>query len=385
MLTSIPGKRLLFLTTVSVMVAVSITSCSSVGRRSLQHDEVVARDLRQRGLDPKQIILPFGLTDEMRQWAIDNVLPEVSRFDQLDDLRVSLLDPGQMSLEYEWGYTGTAIEVFEQRRANCLAFTNLFVGLARELGISVYFMLIDDFETYRKQRDLVVVSDHVAVGFGAPVERKIYDFSENPPENYRQTKPISDLTAIAMYHSNRGAELLASGAIGAGIHWLETAVQIDPELANAWVNLGVALRRVGERGQAEEKYKKALEINPRLYSAYHNLASLLRLEDREQEAEAYEQALGNSPNRNPFTYLALGDISLDNGEVERAERFYRRAVNLATDNAEVYAALGQLAVSTGDLRTARRMLRRAQRINQADLRTQRLAELLEKAATDQQG
>lgn len=363
--------RFLALTLTAVFAAGCGTSTVTLERHRL------GEDLAQRGVDPKLVILPFGLTDEMREWARTNVPNILNDETKLEVLRDRLLDSSTMKVEYEWGYTGTAIEVFEKRRANCLAFTNLFVGMARELGLAVYFLAVDDTETYRREGDLVVVSDHIAVGYGAQTNRRIYDFSQYAEDaDYRSVRKVSDLTAISMFHSNRGAEALRVGNVRDAVEWLTTAVEIDPELVNAWVNLGVTLRRAGQLEAAEQAYKRAIEIDPRIYSAYHNLASVLRMQGRKSEAEAFEAQLEKSPNRNPFTYLALGDISLRNGRIAEAERFYRRAINLRCEEADCYAALGQLAVANGNLKTARKMLRQAEKLDPKNERTQRLARLV---------
>ena len=321
----------------------------------------LAKLLRLRGIDPHSVLLPYGLTEEMRRWVLDTVPKRHSPEERLDRLRNALLDERDLAVRYTWGYTGTAAEVFQYREANCLAFTNLFLGMARELGIPVYFMAVENVETFRKHGDLVVISDHIAVGYGEGPSRRIYDFSESPEDDLRFVHKISDLRAIAMFHSNRGAEALQNGAVATALGWLELAVEIDEELPSAWVNLGVAQRRAGENRLAEASYKKAIEVDAGVYSAYHNLAALLRTSDRTAEAVAYEETLARSPNRNPFTYLTLGDLSLQAGRLDEAERYYRRAVNLSQADAECFAALGQWALVKGDIRLARRMLRKAQR------------------------
>ncbi len=362
---------------ISMLAAAGLTGCAT--HSELSAEELRDRALRERGLDPGDIQIPFEITDEMRQWAHDVAPRVLGPDDRLRRLRDALFDQDRLKLEYTWGYTGTAIDVFEQQRANCLAFTNLFVGMARELGIDVYFLGVERVETYRTQGDLVVVSDHVAVGYGdANVDSDllIFDFSPFRNQGYRDVRRLTDLTAIAMFYSNRGAETLQEGRVPDAVSWLKTAVAIDPWLTPAWVNLGVVLRRAGDLPGAEDAYKHALVIDPRTHSAYQNLAALLQLQGRSREAEGFIEVLQKTPTRNPYSYLSLGDISLRSGRLEEARRFYRRAVNLSRDDAEIFAALGQLAAATGDLRTARKMLKKAQKIDGENTRTQKLASTL---------
>ncbi len=368
--------------TIAIRLLAAVVTAAALGcatTSELTREERLNRDLRARGLKPELIIVPFELTDEMRQWAADVAPRALSPEDRLRRLRDALFDKNRMQLEYTWSFTGTAIDVFEQQRANCLAFTNLFVGMARELGIDVYFLAVERVETYRKQGDLVVVSDHVAVGYGdatVDTDLLIFDFSPYRNQGYRDVRRISDLTAMAMFYSNRGAESIQQGLVPAAVNWLKTAVVIDPTLTPAWVNLGVVLRRAGDLPGAEDAYKHALEIDPRTYSAYQNLAALLQLQGRSQEADGFIEAMKKTPTRNPYSYLSLGDISLRSGRLDDARRFYRRAINLSREDAEIYAALGQLAAATGDLRTARRMLKKAQKIDGTNSRTQRLESIL---------
>lgn len=356
---SFPARLVLL----AILLGLPTLSCGS-GELGYMTGEQLIEVLRNRGIDLDSVVLPYGLTDEMRLWAQSRIARGLKDEEKLTRLRDELLDPDQMSLQYSWGYTGTASEVFKERRANCLAFTYLFVGMAREVDVPVYFLAIDNVASYRRQGDLVVVSDHVAVGYGERGQRTIFDFSEEPEEDPRFVRKISDLTAIAMFHSNKGAESLQAGDLESALNWLRVAVAVDPNLASAWVNFGVVLRRNGKLEDAELAYKRALERDPSLDSAYQNLSSLLRSLGRVDEAKAYEATLAETPTRNPYTYLSLGDISLASGKLADAERFYRRAVKLTDSDADVFAALGQLAVANGDERLARKMLKRASRTGQ---------------------
>jgi len=350
----------------------AVAGCASTAPVGLDRDQL-ARLAAARGLEPSRVVLPYELDDAMGRWARETASAKVPPATRLELLRERLLEDDALGLEYVWNHTGTALEVFRERRANCLAFTFLFVGMAREVEVPVYFLAVENVETYRKEGDLVVISDHVAVGFDLQSETLVYDFSEHGSQEPEDVRRISDLTAISMFHSNRGAEALQAGRVEEAVGWLRAAVVLDPELAHGWSNLGVGLRRVGDTAGAEEAYRKALEIDPRIPSAYLNLASLLRLLARDGEAAELEAALRASPSRNPYTYLVLGDISRRGGRLAEARRFYRRAASLARRDAEPYAALGQLALDEGDLRRARKMLRKARRIDDSEDRTSQLA------------
>ncbi|MEO1366139.1 MAG: tetratricopeptide repeat protein, partial [Acidobacteriota bacterium] len=332
-----------------MLVALYVQACSTYSIDEPLDRTALDRALVDRGVDPERVVMPYALRDDIAAWARGTVEEHALDRDKLRALSDRLLDPDELPIDYVWGYTGTAEEVFDRRQANCLAFTNLFVGMARAVDVPVYFMAVDHVESFRKEGDLVIVSDHVAVGYGEPGQRLVYDFSEEQDSDLRFVRRLSDLTAIAMFHSNRGAEALQRGRVDEALSWLRVAVEIDDRLMHAWVNLGVAERRVGRYAEAEAAYQRALAMDPGSVSAFQNLASLLRYRGRVDEAEAYEDILGSGQSQNPFTYLSLGDLSLQGGRFDEARRFYRRALGLS-ESAEAFAALGQASAAAGDLR-----------------------------------
>ena len=353
--------------------------CASL--RGLPGEPDLEKTLRSRGLDPAAVIVPFAITDEMRAWVHAQVPPRTVKEDRLDLLLAALVAPDRLQLTYEPGHTGTAREVFETRRANCLAFTSLFVGLARELGVPAFYLDVEDIEKFEKDGDLMVVSGHVSAGhdFGGG-KVKILDFSPTEQPVYRRVHRITDVRAVAVFYSNRGAESLRAGHSGEAVTWLRKAVEIDPEFGGAWVNLGVALRREGDVPGAEAAYRKALEVDPSTSSAYSNLASLLRSRGRDAEAAGLLGIAANLDSRNPFSFLALGDLSMSQGRLEEARRYYRQALRLNSEDAEAYAALGLVALAAGNVPEANKWLHRAEARDRASERVRRLGSRLAGAA-----
>jgi hypothetical protein len=88
------------------------------------------RAIRERGLDPALIVVPDRVTAEMVQWVHEAVPARLPPTERVDRLMAAVLSPSGLDLAYEGGATTTAAEAFRDRRANCLGFSFLIVGLA---------------------------------------------------------------------------------------------------------------------------------------------------------------------------------------------------------------------------------------------------------------
>lgn len=360
------------------LLGCAIAGCASNGLGSHLQDTVRA-EIQARGLDPAAVLVPFEVTPEMRTWLAASVPRNNNSEIQLNWLLQAVLNRSDPPFRYVPGYTGSAAEVFEKGTANCLGFTQMFIAMARELELPVYFLRVSDLQSFERDGDLIVASAHITAALGPPSSRRILDFAERPVSAYRWVEAISDVTAIALYYSNRGAEELREGRHESGLGLLRTATQLDPELAEAWVNLGVAERRSGDASAAEADYRRALEVDAATVTAYQNLAGLLRTQGRGKEAEDLLALTDRAGNRNPYSYLALGDLSLRQGRISEAERFYRRAIRLDPEQAEAQAAMGHWALRAGKPREAQKFLRRAQKIDPANDRVDALSRSLSAA------
>ena len=360
----------------AVCAALGAAGCASPGGLQALLVDGLRAHIHERGLNPDDVELPFALNAEMRDWVRERASLGGDPENRLDQLLQQLINRGDVPLKYESGHTGTAREVWESGRANCLAFTHLFVGMAREVDLPVYYLRVSDLQSYEKDGDLVIASEHITAAYGPPNQRRVLDFSDRPVTPYHVVEPISDLTAVALFYSNRGAERIRDGRTAEALALLTTAVRLDPELSDGWVNYGVAQRRSGRARDAESAYRRALELDPGQISAYQNLAALLEIQGRGAEAKELLAVTDRGANKNPYSYLALGDLSLRQGRLDEAERFYRRALRLGPQQAETNAALGLWAISAGKTREARNWLRKAEKLDPAHPRVEELARRL---------
>ncbi|HEY8020403.1 MAG TPA: tetratricopeptide repeat protein [Thermoanaerobaculia bacterium] len=375
--------RLVALAALAVLAGTAL-ACATTTRAAPLDRAAVARLFAERHVRAAPAVVPFELTEEMRAWAHRTVPdPNLPVERRLHLLLRALIDPGGLGVAYDADATGTAAEVFASRRANCLAFTNLFVGMARELELPVFYLEIGDLQRFEREGDLVVAAGHVsaaASGYADDRYLDVLDFTVAPIADYRQLRRLSDREAIALHYVNRGGELLRAGRYADALPWLDGAVALAPDQARGWVNLGVARRRSGDAAGAEAAYRRALEADPDSAAAYENLASLLRRSSRDREAEELLVLAARVGGRNPFSYLSLGDVSLAHGRLDEARRLYRRALGLYGEHAEPYAAMGQWALAAGEVKEARRWLAKAAAIDGQNDRVRRLASALASSA-----
>lgn len=363
------GSSLLILALLAGMVA-SLTGCGSSPTMPPTRAEL-EQEIEGRGV-PDDIVIPFELTEEMKRWVLQSVPEFGSEAERMNFLLTGLLSDRRLGIRYQDGYTGTAQEVFESRRANCLSFTQIFVGMAREAGIPAYYVRVGDIQGYQRAGDLVVVSGHVTAGYGDPLDQEILEFNLGPEVDYKLAEPISDLTGIAMYYSNRAAELIQEDRLEEAMEAAETALRLDPGLAIAWVNRGVGLRRQDRWDQAEASYRKAIDLEPELVTAWLDLETVLRLQGRVEEATQVAEKVEKLGSRNPYTLISRGDKRLALGEADAARVLYRRALRLLDDKAEAYASVGFAELVAGNLAESSLWLRRAQAVDPEHPRVQTL-------------
>jgi tetratricopeptide (TPR) repeat protein len=103
-----------------------------------------------------------------------------------------------------------------------------------------------------------------------------------------------DLSAEQCYEL--GLELEGSSPLEA-LAAYQRAVELDPWMADAHVNLGRLYHLTGERGRAEAHYRDAVRLAPEDPVPHFNLGVLLEEQGRKDEAvHAYQQAVNRDPD-----------------------------------------------------------------------------------------
>ena len=128
------------------------------------------------------------------------------------------------------------------------------------------------------------------------------------------------------------------------------ALAIKPDYADAYYNMGNALKEQGKLEEAIEAYNKALAIKPDYADAYNNMGIALKEQGKLEEAiEAYNKALAIKPDY-AEAYNNMGNALKDQGKLEEAIEAYNKALAIKPDYAEAHYNLSFALLSNGNLK-----------------------------------
>lgn len=120
-------------------------------------------------------------------------------------------------------------------------------------------------------------------------------------------------TSWGVHNALGSVELTQKSNPGAAIAHFQAAIQLEPQAAQAYYNLGVALTQAGKAAEAEEAYRYCLGIVPGYAEAWNNLGILYANLGRiEQAREAFLRAIEQKPGNQEFQ-----------GNLREAERLLR--------------------------------------------------------------
>ena len=80
---------------------------------------------------------------------------------------------------------------------------------------------------------------------------------------------------MARVQVDLGAVLIAENQLEEGIRHLRRALELAPDMHEAYFNLGVAEFRRGNKPEALKCWLRTVELKPQNYEAHYNLALLL--------------------------------------------------------------------------------------------------------------
>ena len=108
----------------------------------------------------------------------------------------------------------------------------------------------------------------------------------------------------------------------------DRALEIDPNLGEAYVSQGALFHEIGKREEAEAAFRRAIELNPNYATAYHWYSSLLRnTNDRLQESLALINKAVELDPHSAILKQNIASIYSRMGRYDEAEAVYKQLLS----------------------------------------------------------
>lgn len=289
-----------------------------------------------------------------------------SRQKRLELLVDFVFDPDGLGLQYDLAATRTVEETFRSRAGNCLSFTLLFVALARQAGLYANVQEVGQVLVWYQEGDLTYDAGHVNARLRLGAEERTIDFDTNVLLARAGPKRISDRRALAHFYNNLGSDRLAAGDHVAATAALERALDLAPDFAPAWNNLGVLHARDGRADEAERAYLASLKLDRSNAPSLSNLVNLYERAGDSRQAQHYLHRLERARRADPFHQFMLAVHAEQRGDYHEAVSRYRRAIRLDGEAHPFHFGLARAYFLLGDTRRAQHALLLARALGKDD-------------------
>ena len=198
------------------------------------------------------------------------------------------------------------------------------------------------------------VIDGQNLNFAIPINEvlKIYKQSDINPKA---------LAAANFFYKGLAAE--NENNFDAAINNYKRAIEIYPEYAMPYANLGNVYNNRGEFETALAYYKKVLELNPKFTEVYINIGNVYYgMKDFETALSYYRKASVLNPT-SAKAYTSLGNVYNEKKDYESAITYFKKAITLDPGSSETYYNLGNAYYNKGELGTAINYYQKAININ----------------------
>lgn len=311
------------------------------------------------GVTPEADIL--AVSPEMRAFIDAEVDRDAYDSRRLSQLLSAVIGDEDVALDYDY-ITDTAAGTFSRGHGNCLAFTNMFVAMVRDIGLEARFQEVEVEPDWSIQGETFLFTTHVNVM--VDVRRalgRVVDFNSYSAvvDVERESVPISDARARAHFYSNVGVERMLAGDVQVAYANLRQSIREDETFASPWVNLGVLHRREGLPEYAEAAYLKALDHDSDNLVAMSNLAVLYRESNRTEAAKYYLSRVETFRRGNPYYRYRVAQSAYDKGDYDEAVRSVRYAIRQKDDDDRFYHLLSLSYLKTGDWDKAEKSMKTA--------------------------
>ncbi len=150
----------------------------------------------------------------------------------------------------------------------------------------------------------------------------------------------------------KGSTFFREGKAGEAIQEFEGALEVNPKLVMAHINLIALYGQLNQSEKAEQHFHAALALDPGWVESYYNWGLFLAQHGRKGEAAAmFQKAVGINPSY-AEAQVQLGILLDERGERTEAAAHYRRALDVNPANRQAHYFLGRNLLAQGNAKEA---------------------------------
>jgi tetratricopeptide (TPR) repeat protein len=132
----------------------------------------------------------------------------------------------------------------------------------------------------------------------------------------------------AVKEHSKGTEQMLAKKYEEAIVFFRRAIDLNPDFAEAYYNLGVAYEELGKHEDSVETLKKAIRLTPENANAHYALGyAYYQLKRYKESVDALERSLALKPG-NAFARKKLGSAYLAMGNKEKAREQYLQLASM---------------------------------------------------------
>ncbi len=223
----------------------------------------------------------------------------------------------------------------KELKKDILDFVRIFSNIDQNTVYNDLIGFIDNEENY----------DTAGIRFHQGNAKSSLGDDEGAIQDYNQAIELNPQLAEAYY--NRGLAKSRLGQNEEAIKDYDKAIELNPQLAEAYCNRGVAKNRLREYEEAIKDFNQAIELNPQDAKAYYNRGlSKYYLEEYEEAIRDYDQAIKLNPQlAEAYNNRGVSKSSL--GKHREAIKDFNKAIELNPQSAEAYNNRGYEKYSLG--------------------------------------
>lgn len=337
----------------SVLVAVLLSACAA---KEVVQTPPIPELTNQPRYDIERID-PLAMSEEMKLFVETQLGERSFRDDRAWKLAYASMDPWVLDFEYDPHVTLTASEAFRTRRGNCLAFSNMFIAMARYAGLDAWYREVEIEPEWDNREDTLLVSLHVNAATQTRGMEYVIDVSRRPVSEGERHRKISDREAEAQLYNNLGAHALVNNDLPMAYAYFRKAEETMSGLPYIWSNLGVVLNRNEQVEDAILAYETALQLDGRHSVSLNNLYSIYEERGDLEKAQKLQQQVERNRRKNPYYMHYLAEVAFSELRWDEAIYYTKRAIRLEDSEYSFYYTLAQLQYQTGKTDLAESNLR----------------------------